>query len=577
VAIREKRQLALFKILHRVLHAFSLTLAGGTGTIVPKSCVFVIISMPSRSDLLGTSTDQLDRLAAAGVEAARVHRNLSVAALYEAALSRGEATLTADGALSCLTGAHTGRSPRDKFFVREHGSEKHISWGAVNVPISEAHYSSLEKDLLAYLRTREVFVQDCSAGADPRFDIPVRVITERAWHGLFARNLFRMLKHRPDRAPFTIIDAPGFRAIPVRHGTRTETCIIVNLAARRVLIGGTSYAGEIKKSVFTILNYLLPFQNVLPMHCSANVGADGDVALFFGLSGTGKTTIASDATRRLIGDDEHGWSDDGVFNFEGGCYAKLIRLSAAAEPQIFSAVSRFGAVLENVVLDGSTRVPDFDAAALTENTRGAYPLGFIPSAVPSGVAGHPRAIIMLTADAFGVLPPIARLTASQAMYHFLSGYTARVAGTETGVTEPAATFSTCFGAPFLPLRPGVYANFLGRRLSQHGSSVWLVNTGWTGGPYGVGQRMPLAYTRAMVAAALDGRLDRIAKKIDPVFGVAVPAECPGVPTEMLDPRSTWQDASSYDAQARKVAAMFAENFTQFAADVAPEVAAAGPA
>ena len=510
-----------------------------------------------------------------GFASGRIYRNLSASQLYEMAIARQEAHLSADGALVCLTGQHTGRSPRDKFIVREASSDAHIWWGSVNRPLDETHYTALETDVTDYLRGRDLFVQDLAGGADPGFQLPVRVVTELAWHSLFARNLLRGTDATSDRA-FTIISAPGFTASPARHGTRSETCIVINFARRRVIIAGTAYAGEIKKSVFTILNYLLPFRDVLPMHCSANIGADGRVALFFGLSGTGKTTLSSDPSRRLIGDDEHGWSASGVFNFEGGCYAKTVRLSQKAEPQIWSAAQRFGVVLENVVMDPDSRRVDFDADALTENTRAAYPIDFIECHEPSGVGGHPGDVVMLTADAFGVMPPIAKLTPSQAMYHFLSGYTARVAGTERGVTDPTATFSACFGAPFLPLRPSVYAAFLGRRLAQHQSRVWLVNTGWTGGPAGEGKRMPLAYTRAMVAAALDGQLDRVPVAIDPIFGVDVPRACPGVPDGMLDPRSTWRERASYDAQARRLASMFADNFASFASDVAPEVASAGP-
>jgi phosphoenolpyruvate carboxykinase (ATP) len=521
------------------------------------------------------SIDHADAFATGSFDGARLWWNLSPAELYEAALTRREGQLTRDGALSCTTGTHTGRSPRDKFIVRDATTEPHVHWGDVNRPMNESDFEALESDMTDYLRHRDLYVQDLSGGADPEFQLPVRVITEHAWHSLFARNLLR--RGAFDSAHgFTIVCAPGFRAVPSRHGTGSETVIALNLATRRVLIGGTAYAGEIKKSVFTVLNYLLPFQGVLPMHCSANVGVDGAVALFFGLSGTGKTTLSSDRSRRLIGDDEHGWSDRGVFNFEGGCYAKTIRLSPELEPQIAAAVTRFGAVLENVVVDGSSRVPDFDLATLTENARAAYPIQFIDGHVPTGMGGHPRDVVMLTADAFGVMPPIARLSPEGAMYHFLSGYTARVAGTERGVTEPSATFSAGFGAPFLPLRAGVYANFLGLRIARQRVRVWLVNTGWTSGPHGEGTRMPLDVTRAIVAAALDGALDRVPMRWDPVFGVEVPRHVPGVPERTLDPRSTWRDPSAYDAQARKVAGMFRDNFARFVPDVAPEVTAAGP-
>ena len=505
----------------------------------------------------------------------RVRRNLGKSQLYEAALQRGEGVLSADGALICATGAHTGRSPRDKFIVLEPSSEARVGWSSINQPMPADRYDVLEADLFAYLRQTDVFVQDLAAAADGRYRVPVQVLTEFAWHSLFAQNL--LLPGDDTHTPgLTVVSAPGFKASPSRHGTRSETVIAVNIAARRVLIGGTAYAGEIKKAVFTFLNYLLPFDNVLPMHCSANADADGVVALFFGLSGTGKTTLSSDPSRRLIGDDEHGWSESGVFNIEGGCYAKTIKLSPEREPQISAATRHYGTVLENVMYDQTTRVPDFDAATLTENTRAAYPVSFIDRHVASGIGGHPRDVVMLTADAFGVLPPIARLSPAQALYHFLSGYTARVAGTERGVLEPQATFSACFGAPFLPLPPAVYANLLGRRIAQHEARVWLVNTGWVEGPYGEGRRMPLGMTRATIAAALDGAFDGQPMRRDPVFGVEVPTACPGVPQALLDPRSTWREASSYDAQARRVAAMFHQNFATYVPDVAPEVAAAGP-
>ena len=422
--------------------------------------------------------------------------------------------------------------------------------------------------------------QDCYAGADPRYRLPVRIITEHAWHSLFARHMFIDVPdsagapaHTPE---FTVIDMPGLTAEPGNHGTNSEVFILLNFAKKLVLIGGTSYAGEIKKSIFTVMNYLLPLRNVMSMHCSANVGQAGDVALFFGLSGTGKTTLSSDPERGLIGDDEHGWSDEGVFNLEGGCYAKMIRLSAEAEPQIYDTTRRFGTVLENVKMDAITRQLDLDDDSLTENTRGAYPLEFIDNAVPSGQAGHPRNIVMLTADAFGVLPPIAKLSSAGAMYHFLSGYTAKVAGTEKGVTEPKATFSTCFGAPFLPLNPNVYAKMLGEKIAKHNAKVWLVNTGWTGGPYGVGSRMKIAHTRAMITAALGGELDNVAYRKHPLLNLDMPTTCPGVPDAVLDPRSTWPDAGQYDAQAAKLAKMFTDNFKTFEADVTPEVKAAGP-
>jgi phosphoenolpyruvate carboxykinase (ATP) len=511
---------------------------------------------------------------------ARVYWNLGVPALYEEAVRRREALISADGPLVCRTGQHTGRSPNDKFIVREPSSADKVWWSKVNRPIDAQHFDTLHHRLLNYLEGKELFVQDCYAGADPRYRLPVRIITEQAWHSLFARHLFITAPEAvagPGHAPeFTVIDIPGLTAEPAVHGTNSEVFILLNFARRTVLIGGTSYAGEIKKSIFTVMNYLLPLRNVMSMHCSANVGPGGDVALFFGLSGTGKTTLSSDPERSLIGDDEHGWSEDGVFNIEGGCYAKMIRLSRDAEPQIYSTTRRFGTVLENVKMDSESRVLDLDDDSLTENTRGAYPLEFIDHSLPSGQAGHPRTIVMLTADAFGVLPPIARLTPAGAMYHFLSGYTAKVAGTEKGVTEPKATFSTCFGAPFMVLHPTVYARFLGDRIARHDVRVWLVNTGWSGGPYGVGSRMKIGYTRAMIHAALSGQLDTVGYERDQVFNLDVPLDCPGVPPEVLRPRATWRDPAAYDAQAGRLARMFAENFKAFEADAAPEVIAAGP-
>jgi phosphoenolpyruvate carboxykinase (ATP) len=511
------------------------------------------------------------------VNLARVHWNLSTASLYEEAVRRREGLVVEAGPLACRTGAHTGRSPNDKFIVRNAESASRIAWGAVNRPLEPALFETLRRDLYAFLQGRELFVQDCAAGADTAFRLPIRVITEHAWHSLFARNLFITDGEASAEAmPFTVVAVPSFRADPARHGTNSGVFIVLNLEQRLVLIGGTAYAGEIKKSIFTVMNYRLPLANVMPMHCSANVGRDGDTALFFGLSGTGKTTLSSDPGRGLIGDDEHGWSDRGVFNIEGGCYAKLIRLSPEAEPQIYATTRRFGTVLENVVVDPLTRELDLDSDRFTENTRGAYPLSYIDNAVPSGVAPHPTHIVMLTADAFGVLPPIAKLTPESAMYHFLSGYTAKVAGTETGVTEPKATFSTCFGAPFLPLAPEVYARFLGEKIARHGVHVWLVNTGWSGGPYGVGSRIKIAYTRAMIHAALSGALDTATFHTDPLFNLAVPTAVPGVPADLLTPRATWPRAEDYDAQARKLARMFAENFTKFEESVSPEVGAAGP-
>lgn len=515
-----------------------------------------------------------------GIAAARVYWNLSAPALYEEAVRRGEATIAANGPLICRTGPHTGRSPNDKFIVREPSSEREIAWGPVNRPMEPRHFDVLYLDMVASLAGRDLFVQHCHGGADPQYRLPIRVVTEYAWHSLFARNLF--IVDATDRGvfdaenAFTIIDSPSFKADPARHGCQSETVIALNFARRLILIAGTSYAGEIKKSIFSVLNYLLPLKNVLSMHCSANIGADNDVALFFGLSGTGKTTLSSDPDRGLIGDDEHGWSDRGVFNFEGGCYAKTIRLSREAEPQIYATTQRFGTVLENVVLDGRTRVLDLDDDRYTENTRAAYPIGFIDNAVPEGRGGHPKNVVMLTADAFGVLPPIARLDPAGAMYHFLSGYTAKVAGTEKGVTEPKATFSTCFGAPFLPLHAGRYAALLGQKIARHQARVWLINTGWTGGPHGVGSRMKIGYTRAMIRAALSGALDNVGYERDLWFNIDIPATCPGVPADVLKPRLTWKSGADYDAAAARLASMFTDNFVKFEAEVSPDVRAAGP-
>lgn len=527
------------------------------------------------------STTQVGRgFDAQGVQSSKpVHFNLSVAALYEHAIRRQEGVIAEEGPLVCRTGAHTGRSPNDKFVVKEPSSEAHVWWGKVNRPMEAAAFDVLRRDVVAHLKGQELFVQDLYAGADPAYRLPVRFIQELAWHNLFVRNLF-IVPPAGDLAgfqpQFTVLNAPSFKADPARHGTRSEVVIALNFASREIVIAGTSYGGENKKSIFSVLNYLLPLQNVLAMHCSANIGAGGDTALFFGLSGTGKTTLSSDPDRQLIGDDEHGWSDRGVFNFEGGCYAKMIKLSAEAEPQIYSTTKRFGTVLENVVLNPATRVPDFNDVSLTENTRGAYPIEFIDNAAPGGMGGHPQTIVMLTADAYGVLPPIARLSAESAMYHYLSGYTAKVAGTEKGVTEPSATFSTCFGAPFLPLHPNVYAKQLGERIAKFQSRVWLVNTGWTGGPYGVGSRMKIAHTRAMIRAALSGGLDNVPYQRHPIFNLDLPTSCPDVPAGVLDPRATWSDQAAYDQQAAKLARMFVENFKTFSGDVDAAVVAAGP-
>jgi phosphoenolpyruvate carboxykinase (ATP) len=509
----------------------------------------------------------------------RSFANLSAAELYEHAIRRDEGFIAAEGPLVVRTGAHTGRSPKDKFIVDEPGSHEGVWWGGFNQPISQERYDQLRARMVAHLAERELFIQDCFVGADPAYRRSVRAYTESAWASIFCRNLFRtpspaeLAVFAPD---FTIIDAPTFRADPARDGTNSETVILVHLSRQEILIGGTEYAGEMKKGAFGIMNYRLPDEGVLPMHSSVNVGQDGDVAVFFGLSGTGKTTLSADPERTLIGDDEHGWGPEGVFNFEGGCYAKTIRLSHIYEPDIYSTTRRFGTILENVAIDPETRQLDLDSDEFTENTRGAFPLGFISNSSDEGRAGHPTNVVLLTADAFGVLPPISRLSRDQALYHFISGYTAKLAGTEVGVVEPSATFSTCFGAPFMPRHPGVYADMLGERLDRHEVDAWLVNTGWTGGPYGTGQRMNITHTRNMVRAALDGRLDGVPTVTDPVFGVEVPTSCPGVPEEVLQPRGTWPDPAAYDRQARELARMFVENFRRFEDGVTSGIRSAGP-
>lgn len=512
-----------------------------------------------------------------------VYRNLPTPALYEEAVRRREGSIAHRGPFVVRTGQYTGRSPNDKFIVKEDTSDDHIWWGDVNRPIEEQKFCGLLMRLQAYWQGKDMFIQDCYAGADPEYRVALRVITEDAWHSMFARNMFirihdkeQIRNHAPD---FTVINAPRFTADPAIDGTNSEAFVIVHFGKRLVLIGGTSYAGEIKKSVFTLLNYILPQKSVMSMHCSANIGADDDVAIYFGLSGTGKTTLSSDPHRRLIGDDEHGWSDKGVFNFEGGCYAKVIRLSREAEPEIYANTEKFGTVLENVAMDYDIlRRVNLDDDSLTENTRAAYPITdiHVPNAELSGMGGHPKNIFMLTADAFGVLPPISRLSADQAMYHFLSGYTAKVAGTERGVTEPVATFSTCFGAPFMALRPSVYAKLLGDKIAKHNVRCWLVNTGWTGGPYGVGHRMKIQHTRAMLNAALEGKLDGVEFVEDPVFRVSIPKTVDGVPPDVLSPRATWEDKDAYDKKAKELAGMFRKNFEKFADGAPEEVKAAGP-
>ena len=508
-----------------------------------------------------------------------VYWHLHTSHLYEEAIRRREGRLAHLGPLVIRTGHHTGRSPKDKFIVKEPSINDRIWWGDVNQVMDLGHFEILRNRLLAYWQGKDLFVQDCFAGAARAYKMPIRVITETAWHNLFARNIFiqatedELARHIPE---FTILHASRFHAIPDVDGTRSEVFIVIHFGERLVLIGGTSYAGEMKKSVFSVLNYLLPQKNVLSMHCSASMGKAGDVAIFFGLSGTGKTTLSTDPARILIGDDEHGWSDEGIFNLEGGCYAKVIRISREAEPEIYETTRRYGTVLENVGYDSDTGRIDLNDDSLTENTRASYPISHISSATRTGVGGHPKNIIMLTADAFGVMPPIARLTPAQAVYHFLSGYTAKVAGTEKGVTEPKATFSACFGAPFMVLSPLVYAGMLQEKIVKHKVNVWLINTGWSGGPYGTGERIKIAHTRAMVHAALDGSLLSVPMRVDDNFGIEVPETCPGVPAEILKARNTWANGSAYDEQARKLAAMFVENFRNYADSVTEEVRAAGP-
>jgi len=509
-----------------------------------------------------------------------VHWNLLAPELVEAAIRRSEGQLADMGPFVANTSPHTGRSPNDKFVVREPGSEADVDWGKVNQPISPEHYELLKADVQAYLNgVGELFVQDLFCGADPATRLSVRYVLPNAWHANFVRNMF-IRPELPELATFapnfTVLHAPEFQADPAKHGTRTSTFIVLNLAEHTILIGGTRYAGELKKAMFTVMNYLLPKQGVLSMHCSANIGPAGDTALFFGLSGTGKTTLSADPERGLIGDDEHGWSPNGTFNFEGGCYAKVINLSAESEPDIYQTTQMFGTVLENVVLNEPMRTVDFANQSITENTRASYPLHYIKNHVPSGRGGHPLNVVFLTADAFGVLPPIAKLTPAQAMYYFLSGYTAKVAGTERGVTEPQATFSACFGAVFLVWHPTKYAQMLGELLKQHNAQVWLVNTGWSGGAYGTGSRMKLSYTRAMIRAALAGSMKDVNTREHPVFGLHMPTAIEGVPSDVLDPRTTWKDGAAYDAQAAKLAGMFRDNITKFGEVVPADIIAAGP-
>ena len=511
----------------------------------------------------------------------RVYWNLPTASLYEEIVFRGEARVSHLGPIVVTTGKHTARAAADKFIVREHSTENNVWWGEYNRPFSSEKFSALLTRMAGFLQGRDVFVQDCYAGADPDYRLPIRIVTEKAWHSLFARNMFvkirsmEALKHHVPE--FTVICAPSFLGSPIIDGTRTETFIIINFSQRLAIIGGSGYGGEIKKTIFTVLNYLLPAENVLPMHCSANVGGDGEVALFFGLSGTGKTTLSADPTRSLIGDDEHGWSESGVFNFEDGCYAKVIRLSPEAEPQIHACTRRFGTILENVVLDPLSRRLDLNDDALTENTRGAYPLDYIENYLPPKMAGHPRNVIFLTCDANGVIPPIARLTPEQAIYHFLSGYTSKVGGTEIGLgAEPEITFSTCFGGPFMVRHPYAYGEMLKARLLKHDITCWLVNTGWTGGPFGVGKRIAIRHTRSLLDAALTGKLKSVAYRSDPVFGFDVPVEFEGIPARILDPASTWANRESYDRKYRALAARFIENFKLIKEGCPENVAHAGP-
>ncbi len=512
-----------------------------------------------------------------------IYWNRSTPALYENAIRQSEAQIAHLGPLVVRMGQHTGRAAKDKYIVDEPSSTNDVWWGKINVKYSAERFDVLHRRMCSYLRGKKVFVQDCYAGADEQFRLPVRIVNEFAWHNLFARNMFisqprERASFRNFRPEFSVLQCPSFHADPDEDDTRSGTFVAVSIAKKLILIGGTAYGGEIKKSVFSVLNYLLPQRGILSMHCSANVGRKDpdDVAVFFGLSGTGKTTLSADPNRLLIGDDEHGWSDEGIFNFEGGCYAKVINLSRESEPEIFDCTRRFGTILENVAMDPAQRMVDLNDASITENTRASYPLSHIPNIVRSGKAGHPRNVVMLTADAFGVLPPIAKLTPEQAMYHFISGYTAKVAGTEAGITEPTATFSACFGAPFMIRHPSAYAELLAAKLVKHKADCWLVNTGWTGGPYGVGSRMSIEVTRALLNAALDGALSNVKMEVDPFFGFSVPQEAPGVPSGVLNPRNTWADPHAYDEQAKKLAGMFRKNFEQYKNDTSAEVAAAGP-
>ncbi|MDZ7773457.1 MAG: phosphoenolpyruvate carboxykinase (ATP) [Balneolaceae bacterium] len=504
--------------------------------------------------------------------------NLTPPELYEEAIQNGEGTLTRDYALRVLTGKYTGRSPEDKYIVDLPSIHDDIDWGEINQPVDEETFDGLFEKVTEYLSEKKLYIKDCFAGAEEEHRLNVRVVSEAAYHGLFAHNMFirpsheELKNHKPD---FTVLAAPNFKANPEEDGTKSETFIFVHFDKRIILIGGTLYSGEVKKGIFSVMNYLLPKREVMAMHCSANMSEEGETAVFFGLSGTGKTTLSSDPDRVLIGDDEHGWSDEGVFNIEGGCYAKTINLSEEGEPLIYATTRMPGTILENVVLY-SDRSPDFDDTSFTQNTRCSYPIDYIPNASDAGRGNHPSNVIFLTCDAFGVLPPISRLTPEQAMYHFISGYTAKVAGTERGVTEPQATFSACFGAPFMPLHPTVYAELLADKIRRHESNVWLINTGWTGGPHGTGHRVKLGYTRQMLSEALEGNLDDANFETEPFFGLQIPAEVAGIPDELLRPRQTWDDQEAYDEKAHKLAGMFRENFKQFESEASEELIAAGP-
>lgn len=540
--------------------------------------VFRVTNACRRDNPKIITTKSMVQFAEMEIEIGRVHHNLSVPSLIELIISRKEGVLSSTGALSVKTGKFTGRSPDDKYIVDDEVTHYTVDWGKVNHPISEENFDRIFRRMKKHVEDKEFFIFDGFVGADPENRLPIRTINNRAWHNLFARQLFirpsqeELKNYEPE---FTLLSCDDFATIPEEEGTRSKTFIIINFKKKIVLIGSTSYAGEIKKAIFSIMNYILPRKSVFPMHCSANVGADGDTALFFGLSGTGKTTLSADPERRLVGDDEHGWSDNGIFNFEGGCYAKCINLKKEEEPQIWNAI-RFGSVMENVVMRGDgSREPDFDDGSLTENTRVAYPLDYIDNAVIPSVAGHPQVIVFLTADAFGVMPPIAKLTKEGAMYHFMSGYTSKLAGTERGITEPKETFSHCFGAPFMPLHASQYAKMLGKKITEHGTRVYLINTGWTGGPYGVGKRMNLTYTRAMVTAALNREINKVPVKHHDIFNLDMPTSCPGVPDDVLDPRNTWSDKDRYDAAAKRLAALFVKNFEKFGS-VQKEIIDAGP-